>query len=110
MKIRPTDPSSLPAEPDGVSGKKQIDFTGLEETASEPAAIEKKKTDFSELQGLKGPQELGVRFAELTVRDYASSVGAGDLGNVQKFLQEQLEADPFLQGKLERISSLLAKK
>ena len=111
MKIRPTDSSPPSPGPEEVQGKKKAEFSGVEDSPPETGAVEStKKAAFSELQGIQGKEQLATRFVDLALKDFESSVGPGDLGRVQTILQEQLESDPFLQGKLERISGLLSKK
>jgi hypothetical protein len=61
------------------------------------------------LEDVNSKEELGDKFVDLAVEDLENSIAAEDLQNIKQVLSEELEEDPYLEEKLERISSLLGK-
>lgn len=116
MKIRPTDSSGPPQEPEDIQDKKKPGFPGIEgergdvETSSKAKGNRGVSADVLEsLRNVKDQKELGQRFVDLALSDLGGSLPHGDLEHVRAILQGHIEEDPFIQEKLERISSLLSK-
>lgn len=115
MKIRPTDSSSnLPPEPEEVGRKKTGPDFSIEQRAegvgvSSPAQKDNLTEAFSSLKGVRDKSELGSRFMGLALKDFEESIPTADLKQVESFLQEQIQEDPYIQNKLERVSGLLAR-
>jgi len=53
--------------------------------------------------------ELGKKFVDLALDDFRDSLPADVLEKVKEMLAGQISDDPYIQEKLERISSLLEK-
>jgi hypothetical protein len=117
MKIRPTDSAPVPPEPEGIKENKKPGFSEIEEhgegieTPSKARGNKGVSADVLEaLRSAGDPKELARRFVDLALSDFGGSLPQGDLEHVRSLLQGQIEEDPFIQGKLERISSLLTKE
>jgi len=117
MKIRPTDSSSVPPEPEEIKEKKTPEFSGVEgqsegvDSSSRARGNKGVSTEvLDSLRQAKDQKELGKRFVDLALSDLGGSLPAGALERVREILQGHIEEDPFIQGKLERISSLLSKE
>jgi hypothetical protein len=117
MKIRPTESSSVPPEPEEIKENKKPGFSEIEghgegiETASKARGNKGVSADVLEaLRGAGDQKELARRFVDLALSDFGGSLPQADLDHVRSMLQGQIEEDPFIQGKLERISSLLTKE
>lgn len=110
MKIRPADPSaSLPPESEGVGkGREVPEFsTGEMPEVAASAGVEKGQLP-SELGLVSGP-ELEQKFLDLALGVYDSVFAGSEIEDIRSMLLEQIQEDPFIQGKLERISGLLSK-
>lgn len=95
-------------------GQKQTGPALPEEPGSQVDAPAKTRQLFSptaldSLRGAENTSELGNRFLQMALKDYEDSLAPGDLQRTGNMLRDYLEQDPFLQGKLERVSSLLGK-
>jgi hypothetical protein len=115
MKIRPSDGSAgLPPEPEEVGGKSGRMEPPETSPSEDTAVVAKTRGVFpsealDSLKGAGGVEELARRFLEMALGEYSGAVSPADLGHVEEMLQEYMGEDPFIQSKLERISSLLAK-
>lgn len=119
MKIRgPSDPSGKIPEPEGVDNRKAAEFPDVQneqQTAESDANIKTRRAEseveiLNSLQGITGKEELSRKFVDAAISDFEDSISSEDLERIQKMISEQLEEDPYLEGKLDRISSLLAKE
>lgn len=114
MKIRPPDGSNIPEQPDEISGEKKadanFDIQSPEEGAQGVEAGQTGKVIYADfLQGAEGAAEVGRRFIDNVTQEFEGSIGAQDLNQISSMLQELTEEDPYIQNKLDRISSLLVK-
>jgi hypothetical protein len=116
MKIRPTGPSELPPEPEEIkdSGKPEfavenqdVDGSEVAERARENRGVSSEV--LSELGKAKDKGDLGNKFVDLALGDLSDSLPGGDLDQIRSLLKEQVQADPFIQDKLDRVFSLLGK-
>jgi hypothetical protein len=116
MKIRPTDPSGgLPPEPEGVNDSGKPGFSVEDHVeGSEVAgrATENRGVSNEVLTALgksRDKGELGDKFIDLALGDLSDSLPDADVDQVRALLKEQVQSDPFIQDKLERVFSLLGK-
>jgi len=117
MKIRPTDSSSgLPPEPEEIkdSGKPGFSVEDHEVHESQGAGRARENRGVSNevlaaLGKAKDKGDLGDQFVDLALGDLAESVPGTDLDQIRGLLKEQVQEDPVIQDKLERVFSLLGK-
>ncbi len=114
MKIRSGDPSAnLPPEPEKVQKKKPPDLPVEEAPSSDVRQTRAKDASaissevLASLGKIQDKGELGRKFADLALDDFRGSLPADVLERVKNMLAGQISEDPYIQEKLERISSLL---
>jgi len=116
MKIRPTDSSGIPPEPEEIKDSAKPGFSTEEEKIEGPEvaarARENRGVSTEVLEALGKAQdtwELGNQFVDLAVGDLSDSLPGPDLDKIRGLLKEQIQEDPFIQSKLERVFGLLGK-
>jgi hypothetical protein len=116
MKIQPTGPPGVPPEPEEVkdSGKPEfavenhgVDGTEVAERARENRGVSNEV--LATLGKAKDTGDLGNKFVDLALGDLGDSLPGADLDQVRSLLKEQVQADPYIQEKLDRVFSLLGK-
>ena len=116
MKIRSTDASShLPSEPDEVRKKTTVDAPSDQTPPADASPVRAKDLSgissevLTSLGKITDRPELGKRFVDLALNDFRGALPANVLEKVKGMLAGHVGDDPYIQEKLERISSLLDK-
>ena len=118
MKIGPKDPSlNVPSPgPEDVQQKKtesqfsvgegDIETQGPAKAAGPGAkdAVQSAYASFTD------KAQLANHLIDSTTGDFKGTIGESDLQNVSQMLRDQVEDDPYIQNKLERILSLAKAK
>jgi hypothetical protein len=112
MKIGPKDPSlNVPSpEPDDVQQKKtdsQFSIGEGDETRGPAAAGPGAKDAVqSAYAAFTDKAQLADHLIDSTTGDFKGSIGGSDLQSVRQMISNQMEEDPYIQNKLDRIMSL----
>lgn len=116
MKIRSTDPpGNLPPEPEEIREKTTGDVTADQgpladskpARAKDPSGISSEV--LTSLGKIADRGELRQKFVDLALEGFRDSLPTDVLEKVKEMLAGQIGDDPYIQEKLERISSLLEK-
>lgn len=113
MKIGPKDPSlNVPSPgPDDVQQKKtdsqfsigQGDIETQGPAAAGPGAKDAVQSAYA---SFTDKAQLANHLNDSTTGDFKGTIGSHDLQNVSQMLHSQMEEDPYIQNKLDRIMSL----
>ncbi len=116
MKIRSGDPSAnLPPEPEEVRKNTTPDAAADHAPLADEKPVRAKDPSgiasevLTSLGKIADRGELGKKFVDLALGDFRGSLPADVLEKVKGMLAGQISDDPYIQEKLERISSLLEK-